>query len=319
MTNKVVKVKRIVVDMTRNIGGIKMEKKTGKGKYYFLSVLPMLCMLILQALAGFIWSIIGSAVYMAGAISDGQTDVMNNMELYQQGALDFVMQYILYAVIAAQVLTLLGAGIWYGILVKKQNTNRSIKECTNIRTIGMCVCLGIGLQLVIGFFMQIAGNLFPDAMANYAELIQSVGIGETTMISMFATVVLAPVSEEIIFRGITLRFLKKAGVRFMVANVIQALFFGISHMNLVQGLYAFILGLVLGLVAEKCKSVFLPIILHFVINLSGTLLDALPIHLDSWIVWGILFLLGGLSMAAGFLLLRKEQVTECEPSLLKEG
>lgn len=296
-----------------------MEKKTGKGKYYFLSVLPVLCMLFLQALAGFIWSIIGSAVYMTRAMSDGQMDVMNNMELYQQGALDFVMQYILYAVIVAQVLTLLGAGIWYGVLVKKQNTNRSIKACTNIRTIGMCVGLGIGLQLVIGFFMQLAGNIFPDVMANYAEMIQSVGIGETTMISMFATVVLAPVSEEIIFRGITLRFLKKAGARFMVANIIQALFFGISHMNLVQGLYAFVLGLVLGLVAEKCKSVFLPVVLHVVINLSGTLLDTLPLDLDSWMVWVILFLIGGLSMAAGMLLLRKEQVTECEPASAQEG
>lgn len=319
MTNKVVKVKRMIVNMTKNVGGLKMEKKTGKGKYYFLSVLPVLCMLILQALAGFIWSIIGSAVYMTRAMSDEQMDVMNNMELYQQGALDFVMQYILYAVIVAQVLTLLGAGIWYGVLVKKQNTNRSIKACTNIRTIAMCVCLGIGLQLVIGFFMQIAGSIFPDVMENYAELIQSVGIGETTMISMFATVVLAPVSEEIIFRGITLRFLKKAGAQFMVANIIQALFFGISHMNLVQGLYAFVLGLVLGLVAEKCKSVFLPVVLHVVINLSGTLLDTLPLDLNSWLVWGILFLIGGLSMVAGMFLLRKEQVTECEPSFAQEG
>ncbi len=64
------------------------------------------------------------------------------------------MQYIIYAVIVAQILTLIGAEIWYGILIKRKNVNRPIKDCVNVRTVLMCILAGIGLQLVIDFFLN---------------------------------------------------------------------------------------------------------------------------------------------------------------------
>ena len=143
-------------------------------------------------------------------------------------------------------------------------------------------------------------------MEAYSQLVETVGIGETTWISLLATVILAPISEELLFRGLTLRFLRSAGVKFAAANVIQALFFGILHMNLVQGIYAFAVGLVLGYVAGKCRTVFLPILLHLCFNIAGTVFAALLSGNTGWLMQGILTVAGVLMLAGAFRLVQKE-------------
>ncbi len=58
---------------------------------------------------------------------------------------------------------------------------------------------------------------------------------------------------------------------YMGANILQAILFGVYHGNIVQGSYAFLLGVFLGLVCFKLHSIFAAILLHMVINLSGIL------------------------------------------------
>ena len=72
------------------------------------------------------------------------------------------------------------------------------------------------------------------------------GIGTNGMV-IFATVCLAPIGEELVFRGLTMKYAEKAFGRFWAANLLQAFLFGVIHMNWVQGVYAFFGGLVLPL------------------------------------------------------------------------
>lgn len=287
-------------------GGAVMEKQKGKAGYYVLSVVPLLATLMIQVLSGLACSVIGSVVYTVRITMNGETDLLNDPAALQAAVTDYIMQYIIYAVIVAQILTLIGAVIWYGILIKKKNINRPVKDCVNVRTVLMCILAGIGLQLVIDFFLNIVALAFPDAMGAYSELIEMVGIGETTWISLLATVILAPISEELLFRGLTLRFLRSAGVKFAIANVLQALFFGILHMNLVQGIYAFAVGLVLGYVAGKCRTVFLPILLHLCFNFAGTFLAAWLSGKSGWLMQSVLMVIGVLMLAGAFFLVQKE-------------
>ena len=166
--------------------------------------------------------------------------------------------------------------------------------------------LGNANKILVRFLLNIAALAFPNAMEAYSQLVETVGIGETTWISLLATVILAPISEELLFRGLTLRFLRSAGVKFAAANLIQALFFGILHMNLVQGIYAFAVGLVLGYVAGKCRTVFLPILLHLCFNIAGTVLAALLSGNTGWLMQGILTVAGVLMLTGAFLLVQKE-------------
>lgn len=59
--------------------------------------------------------------------------------------------------------------------------------------------------------------------------------------------ILAPVTEEIVFRGYVLRTLRPAGTS--VAILFSAFLFGLYHLNIMQSPFAFLMGLVLGFVA----------------------------------------------------------------------
>ena len=90
---------------------------------------------------------------------------------------------------------------------------------------------------------------------------------------------LAPIAEEIIFRGITFKLARKFTAKFWIANTIQALMFGIAHGNLVQGTYAFALGLVIGYIYRKFNSLWAAMLAHLTFNFAGT-------WLVSWIYAG---------------------------------
>ena len=73
---------------------------------------------------------------------------------------------------------------------------------------------------------------------------------------------MAPVIEELVFRGLILHYCSG----FMAANLIQALLFGLYHGNVIQGIYAFIFGLLLGFIAIKTDSLIIGMLLHMIIN-----------------------------------------------------
>ena len=87
---------------------------------------------------------------------------------------------------------------------------------------------------------------------------------------VFAVVILPPLVEETVFRGLIFHYLKKGGAGFWAANLIQAVLFGIYHGNLVQGIYAFCIGLLLGYLAERYSSLIIPVMVHALFNLFGT-------------------------------------------------
>lgn len=76
--------------------------------------------------------------------------------------------------------------------------------------------------------------------------------------------ILAPVAEEILFRGLILRSLMPFGKRFAI--FCSAFTFGLFHGNPVQAPFAFLVGLVLGYVAVE-YNVFWAMLLHMINNL----------------------------------------------------
>ncbi len=78
--------------------------------------------------------------------------------------------------------------------------------------------------------------------------------------SMFLYICLvAPISEELIFRGLVLRTLEPYGRRFAILG--SAFAFALFHGNLVQIPYAFLVGLVLGYVAVE-HNIYWAMLLH---------------------------------------------------------
>ncbi|MBU3159384.1 CPBP family intramembrane metalloprotease [Clostridium frigoris] len=86
------------------------------------------------------------------------------------------------------------------------------------------------------------------------------------IVSIIGVIIVAPIYEEIIFRGILLKGMSKK-INPFIAIVVSALLFAIVHMNIPQGINAFLLGIVLGFIYLSSKSIYLSIFAHFINNM----------------------------------------------------
>jgi membrane protease YdiL (CAAX protease family) len=84
---------------------------------------------------------------------------------------------------------------------------------------------------------------------------------------VFLTVVVAPVSEEFLFRGCLYRFIKGRST-ILLALIVTNLLFAALHQNLLSLLPLFLLGTALAYVYEKSGDLKVPILLHGIFNLN---------------------------------------------------
>lgn len=84
------------------------------------------------------------------------------------------------------------------------------------------------------------------------------------IMSFILTVILAPICEELMYRGVVLRKLANMNTRFGI--VMSAILFGLMHGNLSQAILGFCVGLVLGYIVVETGSLLPSIICHMCIN-----------------------------------------------------
>lgn len=86
-------------------------------------------------------------------------------------------------------------------------------------------------------------------------------------VSFVTTAILAPIAEELMFRGVILRRLSKISQSFAI--FMSALIFGLMHGNFVQTVLGIFLGIVFGYAAVKTGSLILPIAGHIFVNTAA--------------------------------------------------
>ena len=125
----------------------------------------------------------------------------------------------------------------------------------------------LSLFLLVSTVIFILNNIkyFDEIMGNYRT---KLSVLSSTFSEEIKTVIIAPISEEVIFREWIYNFLKK---RTKFYNIIQAFLFGLYHFILVQSIYAFISGIFLGNVKRKTDSLETVIFCHSFYNLLGSL------------------------------------------------
>lgn len=171
--------------------------------------------------------------------------------------------------------------------------------------------LGVVLQVTLSVALTMVLPLFPEVMDFYLELMELAGIsGQTDLVTLLDIAVLAPAAEETICRGVALEFCLRAfcpGQRpaaqdeiptacFWAANVVQALIFAVMHLNIVQGVYAFGLGLLLGWIVRRTGRLRAAVLLHMAVNGASELMTPLEPLLDGALVPTLV--VGGLVSAA---------------------
>lgn len=125
------------------------------------------------------------------------------------------------------------------------------------------LCVFMGMQVLFDLWGGTLDAMLEPFGLSVREEIASASEPSTTLSMLLYTSLFAPVTEEIIFRGFILKGLKRYGK--CIAIVISAVFFGVFHANLVQSVFAFGIGLVLGYVAME-YSILWSIVLHVINN-----------------------------------------------------
>ena len=126
-------------------------------------------------------------------------------------------------------------------------------------------------QLWMAFLLlfEEADNFIGKALRDYLIQAEMLTSEEGSLwLQVISLVVLVPIAEELLFRGIlqgelSLRFSRTT--RVLVCSVVFAVF----HFDLIQGSYVFLAGIVLSLAYELTNNLFVPVFMHMVFNFVG--------------------------------------------------
>lgn len=159
----------------------------------------------------------------------------------------------------------------YFIYKNKTKTSFKALKVNRISKKQVLIVVLIGLICVV--CLTPLANVFEGILASLGHA--SVGLTfEVDSVWKFALVffalaILAPMSEEIIFRGVIFNGLREKGGKFAV--LISGLFFMLMHLSINQCFYQLIMGFVLGLLVLYTNSIVSSFLVHF-INNAGVLL-----------------------------------------------
>ncbi len=111
------------------------------------------------------------------------------------------------------------------------------------------------------------------------------GLDEAGVLAFLCVVIVSPVVEEIIFRGLIMTRLARA-MSPLPAVILSAAVFGLCHGQFLWFCYAFVLGMVFGLLDMRARSILPSILAHVAFNLIGQIFTILD-HVfpeERWVV-----------------------------------
>ena len=214
-----------------------------------------------------------------------------------EGDLDSIMNTVTESMMGAMgwgYLLAVGAG-WLILRLWKKNAffKQEIYKPGEPMGVGSFIALVFlvfGCQLpaqLLTYGVEWVANLFGGSIV---EVLEENAV-DMDNVSMWLYVCLAaPITEELLFRGLVLRSLEPYGKKFAIA--VSAVLFGLYHGNPIQTPYALLVGLILGYVAAEYNIVW-AMVLHMMNNLllSDTmtrLLELLPYNAAETISWVVL-------------------------------
>ncbi|MCJ7935332.1 MAG: CPBP family intramembrane metalloprotease [Chryseobacterium sp.] len=165
---------------------------------------------------------------------------------------------------------------FFDFFIVRRTTQRKLNfnlSSVNFYTYLLIFPMMAGMMFITEFITSLiptTGPFFGDFYEYFTQLMNQLTDDPVMMIIM--TVIMAPVFEEIIFRGIIQKGLMNKGVEPWKAILYASIIFGLVHGNPWQFISAVMLGCVLGLVYYKTKSLLIPMLLHGFNNLSLSLL-----------------------------------------------
>lgn len=255
-----------------------------------------------------------SLLFSAGVLAYviNQYGMLSMERLIEKSTL--ILSEYLYEMNIASALAALPLMLWFRRLDQKRAVLKGIQrqfekvkpvDYIPVAILGISACILfnnlMNLSGLMGVYQQTADEL-SDAFYQGHLAVEILGVG-----------FLVPVTEELVFRGLTMTRMEEYwGKRNAV--LLSAFVFAVIHGNFLQGLYTLPLGLMLGYVYAKYRSMAAPILFHVAANfvsVTASELGYLDFMADSEpLYWGITMGIGVVVLAALYVIQNRIWVKE---------
>lgn len=243
------------------------------------SLLYLLFFLAVQFLAGIVYA----AIAVAGAsLSPGGADagsVLGGAET---------------AVLTSYLLTTAAILLWFRLRHRPLGEAVALRRCSGW-TAAFCAFAAVGLFVVVELALALLPAVWLSDYNDHMELLLSTGL-----IPALSIAAAGPLAEELMFRGVIQTRLERA-MPVWAAVVLQAVLFGVTHGTPVQMAYAFLMGLVFGLLRSRTGSILPGFAAHAAFNATN---DPLGLFGGAAENWYALLVMAAVS-AAGCVLCRR--------------
>lgn len=176
-----------------------------------------------------------------------------------------IITYIIGVVFSISAFFIIKKKLYYNRIPKIKNKNMGIEKIISLYSVDLMIkVVSIGtLALLNNTILKKIGISIINTESSTLDEVMD----KNAIIAILIAAVLAPIAEEIIFRGIGVGILQKYDKK--SAIIITSVVFGICHGNLLQGFSATIGGIILGYVYLEYGLIY-SILIHAINNLLVT-------------------------------------------------
>ena len=252
------------------------NRDAGPGRKFLEGIIVSAAIMVMFMLLQIMVSIVGIEAAMLAYMTRGG----NNIQYVESALMDILSEpgYLTtLTVVATLVSTVFSVPAYWIIWGRKktaQDKQYFREKVLRLKPFAMIIIASCGLYYLAILIAAMIAIISPATMENYNEMMET-ALGGSQMLALVAAVILAPVNEECIMRGLILKNLQRFFTTPVVV-IIQAVLFGIFHANWVQGLYVLPVGAALGYVADKTRSVMPSIFMHLFSNMLSFVVIFLP-------------------------------------------
>ncbi|BEP30172.1 CPBP family intramembrane glutamic endopeptidase [Helicovermis profundi] len=240
------------------------------------AILISLGLVLLFFSVQFFTSVSAGITYSVSASSNGITPDPKFIQ-------DSIMSHINTILIISDFLLLFI--LWIAFVIKRVKIKEYI-SFSKLSLKNLPVFIGISfLAQSLSTFLLTLTNYIHPIENSYNDML-AVLKSQSIFITIISAVILAPITEEILFRGIIFKKLHN-NINLKTAIVIQAMLFSFVHFNLAQTLPTFLLGVVLAYMYYKTNNLWVPIFIHIIYNGLATFITNVDENMQTILAIGM--------------------------------
>ena len=187
---------------------------------------------------------------------------------------DYVKELGNVLVTAIIISGILSFFIYWGIAYLRKQKMFQVCNFRKVKLQYLVIALVFGIALnVINEYLLLQLmkiDIFNEAFIRYLNMTKFL-MNTNIILAILGVGIIGPIIEEIIFRGLIFNELKNV-MPVPVVIIVQGVLFGIYHFNLIQFIYATLIGIMLGAIYVLTKNLWIPIFIHMVNNISALLI-----------------------------------------------